>query len=48
MRFINGGNRTTPTLVVGEGAWKTVLSEPDNLQVDEMLRLAGYLKDNAP
>jgi mycoredoxin len=48
VRFINAGNRTTPTLVIGEGAWKTVLSEPDNLQVDEMLRRAGYLKDNTP
>jgi mycoredoxin len=48
VRFINAGNRTTPTLVIGAGTWKTVLSEPDNLQLEEMLRRAGYLKDNTP
>lgn len=48
VRFINAGQRSTPTLVVGEGAWKLVVTEPDNQQVDEMLRHAGYLTNNAP
>lgn len=46
--FINGGNRTTPTIVVGEGKWKLVVIEPDNQEVDEMLRRTGYLNNDAP
>lgn len=48
VRFINAGQRSTPTLVVGEGAWKIVVTEPDNLQMDNILRHAGYLTENAP
>jgi len=40
--FINSGSRSTPTLVVGEGTWKLVVTEPDNQEVDEMVARAGY------
>ncbi len=48
VKFINGGNRTTPTIVVGESKWKLVVIEPDNQEVEEMLQRAGYLNNNAP
>lgn len=32
--FINGGFRSTPTLVIGEGKWKTVVTEPTDAQID--------------
>ncbi len=35
--FINGGYRSTPTLVIGEGKLKTILTEPTNAELDEVL-----------
>ncbi|MBI5824556.1 MAG: glutaredoxin family protein [Chloroflexi bacterium] len=35
--FINGGYRSTPTLVVGEGKHKLILTEPTNEELDEVL-----------
>jgi mycoredoxin len=40
--FINGGFRSTPTIVFGEGKRKLVLTEPTMEQLDEALRWAGY------
>jgi mycoredoxin len=37
--FVNGGFRSTPTLVIGDGKWKTILTEPSDAQVDD---LASY------
>lgn len=39
--FINGGFRSTPTLVFGEGQRKVVLTEPSNAQLDEVLAQEG-------
>jgi glutaredoxin len=33
--FINNGCRSTPTLVIGEGKMKTILTEPTNQELDE-------------
>ncbi|MFQ5433285.1 MAG: glutaredoxin family protein [Anaerolineae bacterium] len=35
--FINGGYRSTPTLVIGEGKLKTILTEPTNAELDKAL-----------
>ena len=35
--FINSGNRTTQTLVFGDGRHKLILSEPTEAEVDELL-----------
>jgi len=40
--FINGGFRSTPTLVIGEGKRKTIITEPTNEEIEEMVREAGY------
>jgi glutaredoxin len=40
--FINEGKRTTPTLVIGEGKQKTIISEPTNAELDELSTCAGY------
>ena len=40
--FINGGFRSTPTLVIGEGKHKTIITEPTNEEIEEMVREAGY------
>jgi glutaredoxin len=42
VRFINDGKRSTPTLVVGSGNWKIIITEPTNQEVDELVRRAGY------
>jgi mycoredoxin len=34
--FINGGNRSTPTLVLGAGKFKTILTEPTNAEFDSL------------
>lgn len=36
--FINGGYRSTPTLVFGEGKRKMILTEPTNEELDEAIR----------
>ncbi len=35
--FINGGFRSTPTLVIGEGKRKLILTEPTNEELEEAL-----------
>ncbi|MCC7355546.1 MAG: glutaredoxin family protein [Anaerolineae bacterium] len=40
--FVNSGFRSTPTLVIGEGKLKTILTEPSDSQLAEMLSQAGY------
>jgi glutaredoxin len=40
--FINAGQRQTPTLVVGNGDRKTVLTEPDDDLLKTMLLDSGY------
>jgi mycoredoxin len=42
--FINGGFRSTPTLVVGDGKWKTIMTEPTDAQLDD---LADHLRSQA-
>ena len=37
VRFINNGNRSTPTLVFGAGRRKLVLTEPANDELDAAL-----------
>ncbi len=40
--FMNGGFRSTPTLVFGEGKFKLIITEPSDDELDNMLRQAGY------
>jgi mycoredoxin len=40
--FINGGFRSTPTLVFGDGRLKTILTEPMDEELAEALAQAGY------
>lgn len=40
--FINGGYRSTPTLVFGEGRYKIVLTEPTDEELARVLRGAGF------
>jgi mycoredoxin len=40
--FINGGFRSTPTLVFGDGRLKTVLTEPTDEELAGALERAGY------
>jgi mycoredoxin len=42
VEFINGGNRSTPTIVFGGDKRKLVLTEPTIDQLEEGLRWAGY------
>ena len=35
--FYNGGSRTTPTIIIGEGKRRVVLVEPTDLELDEEL-----------
>ncbi|MCW5875604.1 MAG: glutaredoxin family protein [Anaerolineales bacterium] len=39
--FINGGYRSTPTLVLGEGQRKVLFTEPSNAQLDKVLAQEG-------
>lgn len=39
--FINGGFRSTPTIVLGEGKRKLILTEPSNAELDEALAQAS-------
>jgi len=41
--FINNGYRSTPTLVFGDGKRKIILTEPEEGELAEVLREAGYL-----
>jgi glutaredoxin len=38
VRFINHGERMTPTLIIGEGPLRISLTEPSNAQVDVVLQ----------
>jgi mycoredoxin len=40
--FINSGSRSTPTLVIGEGKVKMIMTEPTNAEIDELVIRAGY------
>lgn len=42
VQFINHGNRSTPTLVFGEGKYKIILTEPTDAELDHVLIQAGY------
>lgn len=39
--FINQGYRSTPTLVIGQGRLKTILTEPTNEELAKVLRMEG-------
>jgi mycoredoxin len=43
--FINGGYRSTPTLVFGDGRLKTILTEPTDGELAGVLARAGYAVD---
>ena len=36
--FINDGNRDTPTLVLGSGRFKSILTEPSDEELEEVLK----------
>jgi mycoredoxin len=42
VRVVNGGNRSTPTLVFGAGRCKRVVTEPTDAELDQILRESGY------
>jgi len=46
--FINRGNRSTPTLVLGDGKTKMIVTEPTDDELDQMLTQAGYSLANKP
>ena len=41
--FINNGYRSTPTLVIGRGKCKVILTEPTDNDLETLLPLVGYL-----
>ena len=41
--FINGGYRSTPTLVFGEGKLKIIVTEPTDQELDHVLTRADLL-----
>ncbi|GAB4462040.1 MAG: hypothetical protein OHK0041_25690 [Anaerolineales bacterium] len=41
--FINGGYRSTPTLLIGEGKRKMILTEPTNKELDEAIRFLSHI-----
>jgi mycoredoxin len=43
--FINGGYRSTPTLVFGDGQRKVIFTEPTDGQLAEALAKAGLLPE---
>ncbi len=38
VRFINNGERITPTIVIGEGHYKIVLTNPDTPELESVTR----------
>ncbi len=42
VKFINQGYRSTPTLVLGEGKFKIVVTEPTDQELEQVLIQAGY------
>jgi mycoredoxin len=40
--YINGGFRSTPTLIVSAGKLKSILTEPTNGELEAVLKAAGY------
>ncbi len=42
VRFINQGNRSTPTLVFTAGKEKLIVAEPTDQELDQLLIRAGY------
>lgn len=41
VRFINNGNRSTPTLVIGDGPRKVVLTEPGEEELERELGIGN-------
>ena len=48
VRVINGGNQSTPTVVIGSGRFKRVITEPTNAEIDCLAAEAGYSVPSAP
>lgn len=46
--FINGGFRSTPTLVFGDGKRKILITEPSNSELEELLTQVGYKIPEGP
>lgn len=46
--FINGGYRSTPTLVFGAGRFKLVLTEPEEPELRRALAQAGHAPGARP
>jgi len=44
--FINHGYRSTPTLVLGEGKFKIIVTEPAEQELDQVFIQAGYSISN--
>jgi mycoredoxin len=42
VRVINDGYQSTPTLVIGTGKRKLVVTEPSNIELEQILVEAGY------
>jgi mycoredoxin len=40
--YVNGGFRSTPTLILSVGKLKNVLAEPTNEELEAVLEAAGY------
>ena len=40
--FINNGYRSTPTLVLGEGKFRLIVTEPTDTELDQVLARAGF------
>lgn len=40
--FINNGSRSTPTVVFGGGKLKTLIAEPSNEELTQLLTRSGY------
>jgi mycoredoxin len=43
--YINGGFRSTPTIIFDVGKVKLVLTEPSNARLDEALAQAGFVEE---
>jgi mycoredoxin len=45
--FVNGGYRSTPTLVFDAGKAKTIFTEPSDSELEELLQRMGYAVDGS-
>lgn len=46
--FINHGFRSTPTLVIGRGKCKIILTEPTDAELEDVLKMAHSLSQFIP